>query len=410
MQDDKYQHLALQILQTGRAELGELFPYLDAAIDSLGWQFPLDGELRTDGRMLYLPARKIVSLYQHTPAAVRRGCLHMMLHCLFLHLFEGGGGARWALACDLAVEHMIEQQKAPRLALPHPVRSECFALLGERQYTPQELLQLLEEGFFPYSDAELAAVFSFDDHGGWSEQACGGVRSHWEQLLLEAAQNKAGRGKRGSAAGRSAEDLSPSGDLRYDYRGYLRRFTVCREEVELDTESFDYGFYHFGMEHYGDMPLIEPLEYKEVHRLEELVIAIDTSGSCSSETVSRFLSETYGILAQQENFFRKMKVYFIQCDCLIQKVTLIRSREDWLEYAKNVRIHGRGGTSFTPVFHYIADLRSKKELKNLKALLYFTDGDGAYPTSPPDYETTFVLLKESGHPELTPKWARVLLI
>ena len=76
-------------------------------------------------------------------------------------------------------------------------------------------------------------------------------------------------------------------------------------------------------------------------RLEELVIAIDTSGSCSREVVSRFLSETYAILSRQENFFRRMKVYFIQCDCLIQDVALIRNREDWLAYEKNLHNKGR---------------------------------------------------------------------
>ena len=158
------------------------------------------------------------------------------------------------------------------------------------------------------------------------------------------------------------------------------------------------------------MPLIEPLEYKEVRRLEELVIAIDTSGSCSAETVGKFLAETYKILASQENFFRKMKVYFIQCDCLIQDVTRIGSREDWLDYARKIRIQGRGGTDFTPVFHYVQKLREARELKDLKALLYFTDGDGVYPSAPPDYETAFVLLKDTAHPELVPKWAKCLLI
>ena len=57
----------------------------------------------------------------------------------------------------------------------------------------------------------------------------------------------------------------------------------------MDEDSFDYIFYNFGMEQYGNLPLIEPLEYKEVNRLEELVIAIDTSGSCSKELVRRFL-------------------------------------------------------------------------------------------------------------------------
>ena len=175
-------------------------------------------------------------------------------------------------------------------------------------------------------------------------------------------------------------------------------------------DSFDYAFYQLGMERYGSMPLIEPLEYQEVRRLEELVIAIDTSGSCSAETVGRFLAETYKILASQENFFRKMKVYFIQCDCIVQDVTLIRCPEDWLDYAKKIRIQGRGGTDFTPVFDYVEKLREKRELKNLKALLYFTDGDGVYPSAPPDYETAFVLLQATGHPELVPKWGRCLLI
>ena len=58
------------------------------------------------------------------------------------------------------------------------------------------------------------------------------------------------------------------------------------------------------------MPLLEPLEYKEVWRLDALAIAIDTSGSCDAALVSRFLKETYGIFSSRENFFQKMKVVF----------------------------------------------------------------------------------------------------
>ena len=79
------------------------------------------------------------------------------------------------------------------------------------------------------------------------------------------------------------------------------------------------------MEQYGNLPLIEPLEYKEVNRLEELVIAIDTSGSCSREMVRRFLGETYQILSTRENFFNKMKVYIVQCDCCIQWYQVLHS-------------------------------------------------------------------------------------
>ena len=125
-------------------------------------------------------------------------------------------------------------------------------------------------------------------------------------------------------------------------------------------------------------------------KIQDLVIAIDTSGSCSLETVSRFLSETLVILSSSENFFKKMNVHLIQCDSAIQSHTVIHSAEEWVENSRKIRILGRGGTDFTPVFSYVKELLEKKELTHLKGLLYFTDGDGIYPTNPPPYETAFV--------------------
>ena len=138
------------------------------------------------------------------------------------------------------------------------------------------------------------------------------------------------------------------------------------------------------------MPLIEHLEYQEVNRMEELVIAIDTSGSCSAATVRRFMEETYGILSDHENFFRKMNLYIIQCDSFIQDVIHVTCEDDWKNYLTHITIHGRGGTDFRPVFAYVQDLRNTGALRNLKGLLYFTDGDGIYPERPTDYQTAFI--------------------
>ena len=226
---------------------------------------------------------------------------------------------------------------------------------------------------------------TFDDHIFWQRtagQALGGRRTKekWEHILAYTSQNKTGMQSRaGTQTNDQQEELDEIYRSKYDYRKFLKQFCRLREEVELDTESFDYIFYSFGMEHYGNIPLIEPLEYKEVNRLEELVIAIDTSGSCSRETVQRFLGETYGILSEKENFFSRMKVYIVQCDCFIQKVDVIHSEEEWKEYSRNVKIQGRGGTDFRPVFELIRQEKERKELKNLRALIYFTDGDGIYP-------------------------------
>ena len=55
-------------------------------------------------------------------------------------------------------------------------------------------------------------------------------------------------------------------------------------------------------------------------------------------------------------------------------------------------------------------LRRKGELRDLRGLLYFTDGLGVYPTRRPDYDTAFVMLAHQGFPERVPPWGiRVLL-
>ena len=62
---------------------------------------------------------------------------------------------------------------------------------------------------------------------------------------------------------------------RHDYREFLRKFSVFREELKADPDTFDYGFYSYGMSLYGNMPLIEPLETREEHRIEEFAVVID---------------------------------------------------------------------------------------------------------------------------------------
>ena len=51
--------------------------------------------------------------------------------------------------------------------------------------------------------------------------------------------------------------------------------------------------------------MIEPQEWKEVQKVEEFVIVIDTSMSCSGELVKKFLEETYGVLSEKRQLFPK---------------------------------------------------------------------------------------------------------
>ena len=88
---------------------------------------------------------------------------------------------------------------------------------------------------------------------------------------------------------------------------------------------------------------------------------------------------------------------------------VIHSEEEWKEYIRNVKIQGRGGTDFRPVFELIRQEKERKELKNLRAQIYFTDGDGIYPGQKPDYETAFVFLKRTDKMKLVPPWAKCLI-
>ena len=226
-----------------------------------------------------------------------------------------------------------------------------------------------------------------------------------------------GMGMRGDMAGTGSEFFRSDEirrtyeeNRRFDYHRVLHRFMEPAEVMEQDPDGFDWVSYMTGLSLPDRLMLTEPLEYREVNRLQELVIAIDTSASCSTETVRRFLAETWSLLSDRENFSEQMQVYLIQCDTVVQRVDVLRSHEDWKRTVSGITIEGRSGTSFRPVFRYIEKEREKGRLKKLKALLYFTDGDGIYPDAKPDYETFFIFLKNTDFLRLVPSWAHTLVI
>ena len=194
-------------------------------------------------------------------------------------------------------------------------------------------------------------------------------------------------------------------EKRVSYRDFLKRYAVVREEARVDPDSFDYGFYNYGMELYGNMPLIEENEFREARKVEQLVIAIDTSASCQEKLVARFLGETAAILASQESFFHHMDLRIIQCDDAVRKDMVIHNADEMKQYLDSFEVDGGAGTDFRPVFRYVQELRDAGELRNLRGLLYFTDGKGYYPEKPVPYETAFVFRREDYKDLYVPSWA-----
>lgn len=177
--------------------------------------------------------------------------------------------------------------------------------------------------------------------------------------------------------------------------------------MQVSDEEFDYVTYSSGMALYDGLALVEPLEYRDARSIKDFVIAIDTSGSTYNDLVDRFLTKTFNILMQRDSFFSRVNIHIIQCDTAIQQDVVIHSEADLRNYVRNMSVHGGGGTDFRPVFSYVDALRNSGELRDIKGLIYFTDGLGTYPSGKPDYETAFVFVGSgSGLIEpVVPAWA-----
>ena len=214
----------------------------------------------------------------------------------------------------------------------------------------------------------------------------------------------------GYEAGGLSQMLKIVNKEKYDYETFLRKFAVLGEELKINDDEFDYIFYTYGLKLFANMPLIEPLEYKEVKRIREFVIAIDTSGSTSGDLVNMFLTKTYNILLSTDSFFSKVNLYIIQCDAEIQECVKIQKKEDFLNYIAHMKIKGLGGTDFRPVFRYVDELVKQKQFMNLKGMIYFTDGAGTYPSHKPNYQAAFVFIRDAYYEPEVPPWAIKLVL
>ena len=206
------------------------------------------------------------------------------------------------------------------------------------------------------------------------------------------------------------DDLNQAAHQRVDYAAFLRQFATPGEVMRLSEDEFDYIFYTYGLKLYGNVPLIEPLEYREEKRIREFVLVIDTSGSVQGDTVRSFVTTTFDILKSTESFHQKVQVHVIQADAQVRSDDVITSSDELKMWANHATIHGGGGTDFRPAFEYVNALVNDGAFTDLGGLVYFTDGWGTYPENMPDYRVAFVFYDEDYRPESVPSWAAQVVL
>ena len=518
---EQLDEMGKKILDASRTELYLSMRFLGPALHSLGFIMDLSTKtVGTDAAYIRFNPHHLFSLYVDRPRLLNRTYLHMLLHCVFRHMFTAKkkeDRELWDLACDIAVSSIIDSMDYPAVAeLTPELRQRVYDRLQDEIHvlTAEKIYQYFLERKRNYlEELQLAAVFAYDDHSFWERmedeedqnsegggdkgqddpQDPGGDREEDPESRDPDRENPDDQapGKNGSpnrkggspgsdsskgndknppdrsgkdrkdrdpqdhdppgrrqekrlprirsaddlerdwqetsrrmeaeilSSGKEASDergsldriLSISNRRRTDYREFLRKFAVLREVTTVDPDSFDYGFYNYGLEVYGNMPLIEENEYREMNRLRTLVIAIDTSASCQDVLVQKFLNETAAVLRNIGQFFQTSAVYIVECDEHVQKTLLIHEPADLENYASGFQVKGGFGTDFRPVFAWVDEQRRAGEIEDMEALMYFTDGMGVYPEKPTDYDTAFVFFNDEELDDTkVPDWAVRLYI
>jgi predicted metal-dependent peptidase len=445
----KADKLARDILIYSRNLLLVNLRFLDAALNQLKLQ-KLEGldTIATDGRFLYFNTWHILDCYKRQKENTVQDYLHVIYHCLFHHPFINRiiDQGCWDLACDIATENAINdlglncttntrQWKQGKVI--NSLKKSLKLITAEKIYRyymdknlSDEQLEFIRQDFYadnhitwykPPEQIGLGITVASEDEGDLPVENSRSrasildaqeLKDYWKQISertqvdIETTSQKWGD-KKGSLH----QNLTEVNREKYNYAYFLKRFAILGEAMQVNDEEFDLVFYTYGLKLYQNMPLIEPLEYKEVRRVREFIIAIDTSGSVQGKTVQMFIQKTYNIFKQTENFFTRVNIHIIQCDADVQEDVKITNSHEYEKYLQRMQLHGLGGTDFRPVFTYVDQLIEKKLFENLKGLIYFTDGWGTYPFRKPAYDTAFIFLDEDyvDVPDVPP-WAIKLVL
>jgi len=354
----------------------------------------------TDARSFYFNAQYIAALDIEQTQFVMA---HEALHCALSHFARRQHRVkqRWDISCDYAINPLLIQDglKPP----PGTLIEDSYAGM-----TAEEIYPYIKED----TDAETLDHHVYDDSpeqnesqrqgrrnerdlqpdtreqdsGGSSDQARaepdpnrGGAPQppplsaseqdalsvQWQQRLAGAAQQAMQAGKLGGAMMRMVDFmLQPQ----LPWRVLLARHmnAIARDDYSYTRPST----------RRGEPAIFPSLRSHEV----DVVVALDVSGSISDKEMNEFVSEIDAIKSHV-----RARVTVHACDAELATAGPWRF-EPWEQVDLPGEFQGGGGTRFTPVFDWVETQDRRPDL-----LVYFTDGEGEFPRSEPDYPVLWLI-------------------
>lgn len=426
--------LAYKIITYIKGEILLSFRFLDFALAYLridnSNNYSID--FGTDGYSLHYSSAYVINRFYISSEHLIRDLLHTIIHAIFKHPFSDKvfSGEIWELSCDIFVEKIIDELNNSLTSVPGlNIRNREYDKLRKKMIASNRGEQLLADYLYPLiaemsevDRSNLKTIFHRDDHSLWRHtkeplmdesdklDTDTDLIKNWtsimERLLLEL-----------ETYSKNIGNLSPNLILalrintrkKYNYKEFLNKYMSYREVIKESMDEFDQIYYSYGLTYYGNIPFIESMEYRDQLVLEEFVIAIDTSGSVFENEAIKFLQTMFSIIRQNISY-RKVNFHIIQADVTITRHDIIQTEKEFNYFIENFRMIGGGGTNFVPVFRVIDQLKQTGVFRNLKGMLYFTDGFGIYPSYTPSYDCVFVFFSEFLNDYNVPYWAKKLVL
>ena len=299
---------------------------------------------------------------------------HEMLHLAFFHPMMGDAfpdKELFNIAADIEINQYIASdelpeggatlEKFPELNLPKKAGTKVYYDLlqqAEKNNTSPLLNKLLDSMRKKQFTIEIDGIKP-PDHETWKEFE---ELSDAEQTLIKnqmkynleklAEEVKKTRGTVPSEIESILQGFAVTEPPKFDWKGYLRRF------VGNSNKTYTKKLRRKFNKRFEDNPGLK------IKKRQHVLLAVDTSGSVSNDELKEFFSEI--------NHIQKtgVDITLVQCDAAISHIGPYKPGVE-------IKIYGRGGTSFEPVVDYY-----NANQRLFTSLIYFTDGEAPAPEKP----------------------------
>jgi predicted metal-dependent peptidase len=166
-----------QILNSVRTELYLSMRFMGAALGSLDFRMDLSTRtLGTDAVSIRFNPLYLIKNFMERPELLNRAYMHMIMHCLFRHMFsakEHEDAALWDLCCDIAAESVVDSMDYPTiLRVSSDFRQEWYEKLESevKVLTAEKIYHyFILKKRDPYLEESLRQEFSLCDHSFWEQ-------------------------------------------------------------------------------------------------------------------------------------------------------------------------------------------------------------------------------------------------